>query len=117
MGSLFQYCLGRVEPPPGSVRLFNVALLGLVTAPPPPLWSDALPKQTACGWLGPALPGAADLSVCLSYGAGADALRACGSVCACMQTQHKVQLDARDAHPELVRPPVNPYTVSVHYLR
>ncbi|GAB4814520.1 hypothetical protein N2152v2_001566 [Parachlorella kessleri] len=31
------------------------------------------------------------------------------SVCACMQTQHKVQLDERDRNPGLVRPPVAPY--------
>lgn len=31
------------------------------------------------------------------------------SVCACMLTQHKVQLDAREKNPALVRPPVNPY--------
>jgi hypothetical protein len=30
------------------------------------------------------------------------------SVCACMQTQHKVQLDARDANPALIMP-LNPY--------
>lgn len=31
------------------------------------------------------------------------------SVCACMQTQHKVQIDERDSNPGLVRPPIGPY--------
>jgi hypothetical protein len=31
------------------------------------------------------------------------------SVCACMLTQHKVQLDLREKNPNLVRPPANPY--------
>jgi hypothetical protein len=30
------------------------------------------------------------------------------SICACMQTQHKVQLDARDANPALIMP-FSPY--------
>lgn len=36
----------------------------------------------------------------------------CRSVCACMQTQHKVQLDARDKNPGLVMPN-NPYMAPV----
>lgn len=31
-----------------------------------------------------------------------------------MQTQHKVQLDERDANPGLVRPPVGPYSAPGH---
>ena len=34
------------------------------------------------------------------------------SVCACMQTQHKVQLDARDADPSLIQP-LNPYMAPI----
>ena len=33
-------------------------------------------------------------------------------VCACMLTQHKAQLDARDKNPGMVRPAANPYAVS-----
>ena len=33
-------------------------------------------------------------------------------VCACMLTQHKAQLDARDKNPGMVRPAPNPYAVS-----
>ena len=39
---------------------------------------------------------------------------ACGpQVCACMLTQHKAQLDARDKNPGMVRPAPNPYAVRV----
>ncbi|KAK9802708.1 hypothetical protein WJX73_009701 [Symbiochloris irregularis] len=31
------------------------------------------------------------------------------TVCACMQTQHRVQIKQRDANPGMVRPPMNPY--------
>ncbi len=34
-------------------------------------------------------------------------------VCACMLTQHKAQLDARDKNPGMVRPAANPYAVSL----
>ena len=36
---------------------------------------------------------------------------ACAQVCACMLTQHKAQLDARDKNPGMVRPAQNPYAV------
>ena len=34
------------------------------------------------------------------------------SMCACMQTQHKVQLDARDSNPSLVQP-LSPYMAPI----
>ena len=32
-------------------------------------------------------------------------------VCACMQTQHNVQINERNKNPGIVRPPMNPYMV------
>jgi hypothetical protein len=34
------------------------------------------------------------------------------SMCACMQTQHKVQMDARDANPSLVQP-IHPFMAPI----